>query len=115
MPGSFQSVEKVRYPAVFYFFIFNFYVGVFGALPPFPTSFLVPKKEAKKASAASPLTVLLLKTVVFRQAVTSRVYARLIFFQKIKLRKKRLSAAAHWFLKIYRFYFIFLKKSLDKL
>ena len=47
---------------------FGFYASVFGALPPFPTSFLVPKKEAKKASAAAPLTVVLLKAVVFRQS-----------------------------------------------
>ena len=36
-------------------FAFDFYVGVIGALPPFPTSFLDPKKEAKKESAALPL------------------------------------------------------------
>ena len=65
--GGIQSVEKVRNSAVFFFFIFNFYVGVFGALPPFPTSFLDPKKEAKKESAAAPLAVFRLKPWIFNK------------------------------------------------
>ena len=38
-------------------FYFRFLCGVFGALPPSPTSFLDPKKEAKKEYAAVPLAV----------------------------------------------------------
>ena len=49
---------------------FDFYLGVFGALPPFPTSFLDPKKEAKKEVAASPHSVFL-KSVVFRQSAAA--------------------------------------------
>ena len=41
--------------AVFLLCFFGCYLGVFGALPPFPTSFLDPKKEAKKEYAAAPL------------------------------------------------------------
>ena len=72
-PGIYpaQAIEKVRHLAVFCFLLFGFYAGVFGALPPFPTSFLVPKKEVKKASAASPLTIVLLKAVVFRQSAAA--------------------------------------------
>ena len=59
------SVEKVRQLLLTCFLVFDFYVGLFGALPPFPTSFLVPKKEAKKASAAAPLSVFCLKLGFF--------------------------------------------------
>ena len=41
----------------FLLFVFGFFAGVFGALPPFPTSFLQCKKEAKKTYTASPFFV----------------------------------------------------------
>ena len=48
-------VRLISFVVAFLLCCFGLLCGVFGALPPFPTSFLDPKKEAKKEYAAAPL------------------------------------------------------------
>ena len=64
-PFAASVCRKSPWHGCFLLCFFDFCVGVFGALPPFPTSFLEPKKEAKKESAALPHSVFLLNAVFF--------------------------------------------------
>ena len=60
-----MRLRRLLFFFAFCFVLFSFYVGVFGASPPFPTSFLDPKKEAKKEYAAAPLAVFLFFALFF--------------------------------------------------